>query len=223
MSRVKTLIFSILAIIIGGFLIFRTFQSRPLSSPQSVKPLDDQNITLDASTDSSSTSPPAFSLLEEANLFLQASVSSLLSRINQLEQSQTSDPAIGATTTTSTTPTIVFQPQTIYLGSANTIKHEWTNTGTQVSLNTADYPAAVNAVFEAGLSIVGGEAWARLINQTTGAVMSITEVFHNNSNITWKTSPSFKLHSGYNTYEVQLKSTSGETANLSGARLKISL
>jgi len=224
MSRAKTLILSILAVIVGSFLIFTTLKSRSFNLPQPAKPLDDQSIIVDASTDlSPSTPPPGLSSLETANLFLQASVSSLLSRIENLEQTKIPDPAIGSAPTAPTTPTIVFQPQTIFLGSASTIKHEWTNTGTQVSLNTNDYPAAVNAIFEAGLSIVGGEAWARLINQTTGAVMSITEVYHNNSNVTWKTSPSFKLHPGYNAYEIQIRSTSGETANLSGARLKISL
>ena len=220
MSRAKTLILSILAVFVGGLLIFTTFKSRSFNLPQPVT-LEDQSIIVDASTDSSpSILPPGLSSLETANLSLQASVSSLLSRIEDLEQTEDSEPAIGSAPTA---PTIVFQPQTIFLGAASTIKHEWTNTGTQVSLNTNDYPAAVNAVFEAGLSIVGGEVWTRLINQTTGAVMSITEIYHNNSNVTWKTSPTFKLHSGYNAYEVQIKSTSGETARLSGARLKISL
>ncbi len=223
MFRAKTLAFSILAVIVGGFLIFTTLKSRSFNLPQLAKSLNEPSIIIDASTNlPSSAPPPVLSLLEEANLSLQATVSSLLSRINKLE-TQTSEPAIGSAPTAPTASTIIFQPQTIYLGSANTIKHEWTNTGTQVSLNTNDYPAAVNAIFEAGLSIVGGEAWARLINKTTGAVMNITEVYHNNSNVTWKTSPSFKLHSGYNAYEIQIKSTSGETARLSGARLKISL
>lgn len=39
----------------------------------------------------------------------------------------------------------------------------------------------------------------------------------------WKNSPGFKLHSGTNTYVIELKSTTGEQANLSGARLKLSL
>ncbi|MDP4031206.1 MAG: hypothetical protein Q8P47_02870, partial [Candidatus Beckwithbacteria bacterium] len=98
----------------------------------------------------------------------------------------------------------------------------WTETGAQVQLNSANYPAGVNAVFEAGLSIIGGEAWARLKNKTTGAIISVSEVSHNNSAVAWKGSGAFKLHSGNNLYVVEIKSSSGETANLSGSRLQLS-
>lgn len=220
MARSKTLILSILAILVGGFLIFRTSQSNPLSLPQQPEQLDDQTTaSINITTDSEVPTPPAgMTFLEEANLSLQASISSLLTRIEQLEQEPPQDSAIGA----ALTPTTVFQPQTIYLGSASSMKHEWTDTGVAAAINTANYPSDVTVVFEAGLSVPGGEAWARLKNKTTGAVLSITQVWHNNDHITWKSSPPFKLHSGYNTYEVQLRSTSGETINLSGARLKIS-
>jgi len=147
----------------------------------------------------------------------QASLSSLLSRVDVLEQVT---PQIS--TVTPLASTTVFHPQVIYLGSASTQKHQWTDTGVELTINTADYPNDVNAVFEAGLSVIGGEAWARLKNKTTGAVMSVTEVFNNTNIVTWKSSPSFKLHAGSYTYVVQLKSSSGEIANLSGARLRIS-
>ena len=151
---------------------------------------------------------------------LQNVLDSLTSRISTLE---TEEPGAvpsgqGGVTTTSTTN---FQPQTIYLGSASTNQRDWTETGQQVTINSADYPSDVSATFEAGLSIVGGEAWARLKNKTTGAVMSVTEVFHNSPTITWKTSPGFKLHTGNYTYVVELKSSSGEAANLAGARIVI--
>ncbi|MCX6816380.1 MAG: hypothetical protein NTZ93_00705 [Candidatus Beckwithbacteria bacterium] len=121
--------------------------------------------------------------------------------------------------TTAETP---FQPQMIYLGAANTTKTEWTETNLEVKLNSIDYPADVNAVFEAGLSIISGEAWARLKNKTSGAIMSVTEIYNNSNSVVWKTSPSFKLHPGNNVYVVELKSSSSELANLSGARIKIS-
>jgi len=53
--------------------------------------------------------------------------------------------------------------------------------------------------------------------------MQVTEIFNNSNTATWKNSPAFKLHSGTNTYVIELKSTTGEQANLSGARLKLSL
>jgi hypothetical protein len=77
-------------------------------------------------------------------------------------------------------------------------------------------------VFEAGLSIIGGEAWARLKNKTTGAIISVSEVFHNNSTVVWKNSGVFKLHPGNNLYVVEIKSSSDEIANLVGSRIKLS-
>ena len=94
--------------------------------------------------------------------------------------------------------------------------------GRAVQLNASDYPSDVHAVFEASLSIVGGEVWARLKNTTTGAILSVTEIFNNSATATWKTSGNWQLHSGNNNYVVQLKSSSGETANLSSARIRIS-
>ncbi len=144
----------------------------------------------------------------------QSILDSLTSRVGNLESQE---PETSSTVTTVTT----FQPQTIYLGAAATSERNWTETGQQVTINSQDYPGNATATFEAGLSIIGGEAWARLKNKTTGAIMSVTEVFHNSSTTTWKTSPGFKLHSGNYAYVVEIKSTSGETANLAGARVVI--
>lgn len=120
------------------------------------------------------------------------------------------------------TPISPFQTQIIYLGSANTTKTEWSETNVEVRLNSNDYPDNIIATFEAGLSTINGEAWARLKNKTSGAIMSITEIYNNSNTVIWKTSPSFKLFSGDNIYVVELKSSSSELANLSGARIKIS-
>jgi len=118
--------------------------------------------------------------------------------------------------------TVQWQPQNIYLGSASTTKTEWTETSAAIQLKSSDYPAEVKAVFEGQLSIVNGEAWARLKNKTSGAIMQVTEIFNNSNTATWKNSPAFKLHSGTNSYVIELMSTSSEQANLSGARLKLS-
>lgn len=123
----------------------------------------------------------------------------------------------------SPTATVQWQPQNIYLGSAATTITEWTETSVTIQLNSNDYPSEVKAVFEAQLSIVNGEAWTRLKNKTTGAIMQVTEIFNNSNTATWKSSPGFKLHNGTNTYVIELKSTTGEQATLSGARLKLSL
>ena len=160
---------------------------------------------------------------------LQATISGLLKRLEILETGQNvvapetpTFPSSSPAASGQTAAKAVFQTQVLYLGSASTTERDWTETGAQVWLNSANYPAGVNAVFEAGLSIIGGEAWARLKNKTTGAIISASEVFHNNSTVSWKGSGAFKLHSGNNLYVVELKSTSGETANLSGSRLQLS-
>lgn len=155
---------------------------------------------------------------------LQATIAGLLKRLEILESGQeaVSSPEPSPPPAVNQPPVkAVFPTQVLYLGSGSTTQRDWTETGAQIWLNSANYPGGVNAVFEAGLAIIGGEAWARLKNKTTGAIISVAEVWHNNSNVLWKSSPSFKLHSGNNLYVVELKSSSGETANLSGSRVQL--
>lgn len=169
----------------------------------------------------------------DALAMLQATIAGLLRRLEVLEEEQNVAPLVstppqsGADQSVvevpaTTIPKTVFQTQVLYLGAGNTTERDWTETGVQTWLNSADYPSSIKATFEAGLSIIGGEAWARLKNKTTGAIISASEVFHNNSLVVWKGSGSFKLHPGNNLYVVEIKSTSGETANLTGSRLQLS-
>jgi len=156
---------------------------------------------------------------------LQATMAGLLQRLEVLEAGQSTEPLPASSPQISPEPLVakpVFQTQVLYLGSGNTIERIWTETAAQLWLNSANYPSGVQAVFEAGLSIIGGEAWARLKNKTTGAVIFISEVSHNNNAVVWKTAPAFKLHPGNNFYVVEIKSSSGETANLAGSRIQLS-
>jgi len=200
MFNLKTLVIGILVFLTLGITILWISQRRTVVTINNLKTGNAQRIA-----DSS----------EETITSLEASISGLLARIVKLEKA-------GKTSARKASTSVAFQPQTLYLGSASLSKHKWTNTGVEVTINSSDYPADVSAVFEAGLSIIGGEIWARLINKTTGAVINTTEVMHNKDSIVWKSSPAFELHSGNNTYLVQLRSSSGEIANLSGARVKIS-
>lgn len=166
----------------------------------------------------STTARPDFNAVIDLAEQQETSLSALLARVEDLENTQVQP-------TPKITPSLMsaaFQKQVIYLGSANSLSREWANSGVEVILDSTDYPANVVAVFEAGLSIVGGEAWARVTNKTTGAVISASEVAHGSNTTTWKSSAAFKLHAGKNIYVVQMRSTSGETANLAGARLVIS-
>lgn len=144
---------------------------------------------------------------------LSSSSSSLLDRIERLENKYSTASGIQKQISP------LFQKQIIYIGSADTKENNWTNSGVEVNLNSSDYPSDVEAIFEVGLSVIGGEAWARLVNKTTGSIMTITEISHSSSTTTWKSSPTFKLFNGNNTYALQVRSTSGEVANFSGARI----
>lgn len=144
---------------------------------------------------------------------LTASVSALEARVFELENATPTSSVVSSQSVPK------FTKETLYLGSAETTKREWTDTGLEVTLNSADYPSGVVGFFEAGMSIVGGNAQARLINKSTGAIINLTELTFNASTTVWKSSPSFNLYSGANMYHVQIRSSSGEKAHLAGARL----
>lgn len=181
-----------------------------------VQNFDNANYTQivgQAPKDMQATNSASMVDLQKELKILQASSQAQLARIEVLEKAGFS------AQTVSSGIKQVFQKQIVHIGSASTTQTDWTNTGVEVTLNSADYPTGVNATFEAGLSIVGGEAWARLVNKTTGAIMTVTEVFAASSTTVWKSSPHFKLFAGTNVYEVQVKSSSGEVANISSARI----
>lgn len=144
---------------------------------------------------------------------LQASFSALLKRVDTIENS--ADTSGFASTVSEPS----FQKQIVHIGSSSTKELEWTNSGVVVTLNSNDYPTDVMAQFEVGISIVGGQGWARLVNKSTGAILNITEVYADSSETTWRSSQKFKLHNGSNIYELQVRSTSGEVANFSSARI----
>lgn len=125
-------------------------------------------------------------------------------------------------TVTQKIPTNGAKEYVIYLGSGNTTSREWVEVeGTKTTIDTANYPAIQNVQFQASLNIVGGEARARLKNKTTGAIFYNSEVMHNSSTTTWVSRTGLILHNGSNEYVVEFKSTSGELAQLEGARLRI--
>lgn len=218
-----TVLILILAVAILFFLNFsqeNSLKSLPLLSSNSGQnsigeQSDVETESIDQPSDQETSSETTTNSTQLADKIsdLEASTSALLERIENLEN------APAKTSYSVSAPN--FQKQIVYLGSATTKSLSWVDTDAEVTLNSADYPTNVDASFEVGMSIVGGQAWARLINKTTGAVMAITEIYHDTSNTTWKSSPSFKLHSGNNTYQMQVRSSSSENAAFSGARIVI--
>ncbi len=153
---------------------------------------------------------------------LEADVVALTSRVASLEGTLSSPVIQTPITTKAATTKQTPREYYVYVGSGSTTSREWTDlTGTTVAIDTNFYDPIQSVTFEAALSILGGEARARLVNQTTGAILASTEVFHNTSTSLWKSSSPFSLQTGNNTYLVQLRSSSGEKAQLDGARIKI--
>ncbi len=158
---------------------------------------------------------------DEDDELLQASISALQLKVAQaeLELADIKLKLASSSSTKQTTPTVAFSKETLYLGSASTQSRDWTVTSLEIGINSAHYPDNVSVKLETAMSIIGGEAWVRLKNKSTGAVIPLSEISHNTSVTTWKLSPSFKLHPGGHTYVLEARSTSGEVANISGARL----
>jgi hypothetical protein len=145
---------------------------------------------------------------------IQATLTDLQSQIDTLKKQPKTT---GATTTSSQS-----QVYTLYLGTGSTINRDWTSLpSAAVTIDPAQYPKIKEVRFEAGLSILNGEAHARLYDLTTNTPYYATEVSNNTSAGAWKTSGTFQLPNQTHQYSVQLKSTSGEEANLIGARIKI--
>lgn len=145
---------------------------------------------------------------------LQASVDDLAARLSALENKQAPP---------TSRPTAATVKETLlYLGTGSTTSREWTNIeSAAVTVDTAQYGTIQEVRFEAALSIISGEVYARLADKTSGAVYYDSQVSHNKSSSEWKTSSPIKLAAGKHTYVVQLRSSNGERANLDGARLKI--
>ncbi len=148
---------------------------------------------------------------------LAAQIQDLNQRITTLENNHSKKSG-----TTKSTPSPSVKESVIYVGSGSTANRDWTDvSGAQTDINLDNFSHIKSVHFEAGLSIVGGEAHARLVNKTTGGVFYDSEVSNNTSQGMWISSRPLYLLGGNNTYSVQLKSTSGETANLIGARIRI--
>jgi hypothetical protein len=159
---------------------------------------------------------------------LQDKLTSLSSRLKLVENYQATSTNAPASTVAPviTQPVTVVAPtikeQTVYIGSGSSSSTNWTDIDSAViELNSANYSNLNRVIFEANLSIIGGEAYARLKNKTTGQVIEISTVSHNNSTSTQKLSGSFGLTSGSNEYVVQLRSSSNEKVILDGARLRL--
>lgn len=153
----------------------------------------------------------------------------LVGRMDELEssveaieeaQSEVKTPVVQQSSSNSNSST-AKKEYSIYLGEGSSYNREWeTVQSTTISIDTRKYPGISAVYFESALSIVGGEAYAQLIEASSGSVISSSVLVNNNQSPTWK-SQQVNLQSGTHIYVVQLKSSSGELATLSGARIRI--
>lgn len=108
------------------------------------------------------------------------------------------------------------------LGFGQTSQTEWIDlNGTAVFVSPNNYQNIKEVLFEGGMSIVGGEVYARVKNKTTGAVIDISQISNNTQASKTVVSAPFQLHPGNNEYIVQIRTSSGETGSIEGARIRI--
>ena len=177
--------------------------------------------TTTTTEDESSPADPELVATEDDKI---AELKEQLDEISGAVATLAADPKTITKTVTQTVSTNSTKEYIIYLGSGSTTSREWVEMeGTKTTINTANYPTIKNMEFQASLKIVGGEARARLKNKTTGAIYHDSEVMHNSSNTTWVSQTGLPLHGGNNEYIVELRSTSGELAQLEGARVRITV
>ena len=110
----------------------------------------------------------------------------------------------------------------LFLGSGSSSKTDWTTlTSAQINIDTTNYPGNPKFYFEAASSIIGGEAYTRLVRKSDTGLVAGANLVHNSSSPTWKISGPITLYAGNHTYIVQVRSSSGEKVVLEGARVKV--
>ncbi len=163
--------------------------------------------------------PRSFPSIESRLDVLESSQEAIQSRVNDLEDSQSKSKS--TKTYTQSTSSKSPKEYTLYLGEGSTVSREWTTVqSTTISIDTSKYKGITAVYFESGLSIIGGEAYAQLIDAESGAILTSRALVSNTPNPVWK-SIQINLESGNHMYVVQLRSSSGELATLSGARIRI--
>ena len=152
----------------------------------------------------------------------------LTQRVAALETQMASSKSFVSTGTPKSSPVTVIAPSkenkelTIYLGSGSTTNRDWTTIpSTTFSFDLSNYPRLKEVRLEAALSIIGGEAHARIVSADNNNLLFSPELVHNTSTSTWKVSSPLTFATGAKSYVLQLRSTSDESAMLDGARLRL--
>lgn len=172
---------------------------------------------LDAAERQSSEDQSELQLLEQSVTQLQQQLhdtQASVSAIHTSSQAANKQPVVPSTSQ--------VKEYFVYLGTGSSSSRDWTDiNSTLATVDTTQYGTIKSVNFEATLSIISGEVYARLKNVSTGAIYHASAVTHNTSTSQWRTSQTFQLPAGANQYVVQLSSSNGELARLDGSRIKI--
>lgn len=107
------------------------------------------------------------------------------------------------------------------MGTGSTNKTDWIDVpSVQATINGDRYGQVVAAYFEASMKSPNGKVEARLLDRTNATVIHESNVEHI-GDYTWIISKPFALPTGGRTFVVQMRSGSGDTVEINGARLRI--
>ena len=152
---------------------------------------------------------------------LETQLSSLSAQVSQLSSVAPTTTPI-RTTTTNTSSTTKKVDSLLYVGNGTSTSHDWTDIpGASIIIDKSEYPPETGVRLESSISIVSGEAYARVKNNTTGSIYHQTQTTHTSSTSSWKTSDTFYLSPGSNEYLIQLRSSNGEEVKLEASRLRV--
>lgn len=189
-------------------------QNTPLIPSSSPAPVQ-SNVTISPIA-TVSTNPTAMSTISATLTTLRSQIDTLQSTVTALQK---------AGSIKKTSPEVVGSTEAVlFMGSGSTTNRDWvTLPSTTLTITPQNFGTLRDVRFEAGLSIEGGIAQARLIDATTGSIFYDSALQHDRNATLWQTSPSLNISLQTGTYAVQLRSSSGELAKLDGARIRLYL
>ncbi len=225
-----------LTLVVGGLIavlarlnvvsVNKDLQNKVVNSIQS-----DYVSTSGAANNYGATEIPADPPLTKREMLniMEASMSAINNRIDNLARQQTNQPVVYTSTapTASITPTY-SGPKTIYIpvsygGSSITINDFEDISGQEITIDTNNYSGYRQAVLEVSARIFQGNGTGqiRLKNKTAGTAILNSTVSTTSQDYNELTSQGFSLASGKNTYIIQAKSSTGYSVDLQLARIRI--
>lgn len=228
MIKTLALLGALLAVVGGAIFIFARLSSTKVG--QTVKQKVEEALP-ERPTITSPISLPGLSSgsisREEVLKIIDASVSALNKKIDQVSQSKSSTPLVQTQTSSSQTTTST-SPKTLYIpigygGSSSSSTDFATVTGHEVTINPSDYPGYKQMVLEATFRIFQGNGTGevRLLNKTDGTAVLSSIISTTSQDYALKVSSGFTLTSGSKTYTVQAKSSTGYSVDLQLTRIRV--